>query len=506
MARTSLGNPDAAVELLYNRHQQAFLSALRAKTPSGRHAFHRLSLFAGRRGGKTKVGALAVSEKVRVPKTTGWVCAPTYPDLHDFVIPEVFRFIPTAWIGNWSEQHYELELRNYAKVQFRSLEDPDKARGPGLDWAWIDETRKVAKLAWDTMLPAVTDKKGQAWFTTSPNGFDWCYDAFWQPAVQKVPGYWSVKYKTADNPIYQTKEGAEELADARRAMDPLFYQQEFEADFVTFTGAIYGATINNRLLRTDDEIRKAFPNWPSIDPDLDAYIAIDPGSDHPFAASLAVMTPIGLVFIGEVLERGKPIGEYVNLMQRMLGKFNPGRPFTPQTWAIDKSQKQFAIELAQAPHRIYATPAPNDVENGIRRVQSWIAMGQCWFLLPAHDPERGVPQTVEQMRGYRWADNTTPDGQARKERVMKLRDDLPDAVRYLLMTGPQLIDIDRSPSQGKRDLSGMDTLTRYEMELMREREGRYKLEEDTFSISESDLPGLIAGGDADTYATGDFWL
>ena len=757
MARTNLGNTTGKIDLLYNRHQQAFLTALRAKTPSGRNAFHRLALFAGRRGGKTKVGALAVSEKVQQPRSLGWVCAPSYDDLYTFVIPEVLNMIPAAWIGNWSEQHFELELKNYAKVQFRSLDDPDKARGPGLDWAWIDETRKVQELAWNTMLPALTDKGGQAWFTTSPNGFDWsiaegsriltisgevpierlmvgdvvwtrkgwrrlahvtrmglkrtiaitvgsrtlrltpehrvatptgwqfagllsvgdrvccaladstpalssgheqvlagvgvslrtvgagelvdhprramdvdamrhgfemvgsnagsvpahmvdlgtdrylrvndpvghssgalltgsvddvllgtervasgaaslrdrsvpdpalsddryltlqpldcqsgtipisrvshgvilpvwdigvegehefiaegicvhnCYETFWLPAVQKVPGYWAVKYRTADNPVFQTQDGIAELADAKRAMDPLFYQQEFEADFVTFTGAIYGALLDSQICRTDEQIRAVLPDWPLIDPAYAAYVGIDPGSDHPFAACLAVMGPKGLVFIGEVLERGKPIGEYVNLMHRMLGKFSPHRPFEPAVWAVDKSQKQFRIELAQAPHHIFTTPAPNDVENGVRRVQSWLAQKQMWFLLPEAQPERGVPILVEQMRGHRWAENTTPDGQARKERVIKRKDDLPDALRYLTMSGPTLIEIDQSPSKGLRDLSGFDPQTRYEMELMRDMRKRREGGEVPFFASDSDLPGLLQSSDEDLTAMGDFY-
>lgn len=506
MARTQLGNLEGSIELLHNRHQQAFLKALLLKTGSGRNAFHRLSLFAGRRGGKTKIGAVGVGHKVRQPKSIGWVCAPTYPDLHDFVIPEVLRVIPNSWIGNWSEQHYELELRNYAKVQFRSLEDPDKARGPGLDWAWIDETRKVAQLAWNTMLPALTDKGGQAWFTTSPNGFDWCYETFWLPAVQKVPGYWAVKYKTADNPIYQTADGQSELADAKRAMDPLFYQQEFEADFVTFTGAIYGALLDSQILRTDEQIKKAFPDWPLIDPSLVAYVALDPGADHPFAQSLAVMTPIGCVFIGEYLERTRPIHEHVLGMHRMLGKFNPAQPFVAATTAIDRSQRQFAIELAQPPYHIYTTPAPNDVENGIRRVQAWLAQKQVWFLVPEAQPELGVPLTVEQQRGYRWAENTTPTGEARKERVIKRNDDLCDTVRYLLMSGPQLIEVDMSPSKGLRDLSDMDSLTRHEIETMRRIDRAARGRGDIpFFAGESDLPGLLQSSDEDLTAIGDFF-
>jgi hypothetical protein len=489
VAKEVRGNPTGEVTLLHNPHQEAFWAALDLKTPTGRHAFHRLTLFAGRRGGKTKAGAIAAGKKMQVPRSWGWICAPTYPDLHDFVIPEIFSTIPHAWIGNWSEQHYELELKNYAKCQFRSLEDPDKARGPGLDWAWIDETRKVAELAWKTMLPALTDKGGQAWFTTSPNGYDWCYDTFWVPAKTGVPGYWAVKYKTADNPVFQTPDGRQEIEDARRSMDPLFFQQEFEADFVTFTGAIFGATVNGCLLRSFEEIQAVIPEWPQIDPERAAYVGLDPGADHPFAGLLAVMCDRGAVIIGEYLERNKPIGEHVNGLHRLLAIDNPARPFHPLCWAIDKTQKQFAIELAQ--HRIYATGAENSVENGIRRVQSWIHTGQLFILADR------CPHLVEQLRGYRWAENTKPDGQALREKVIKRHDDLPDALRYLLMAGPTLPEPVIQPSLGLRNTRNMPEDMRWQVERMQKieriRQDRLTGEGDsTFFASEDDETGLTS--------------
>jgi len=495
MAKEVQGNPTGQVDLLHNPHQQAFLRALDLQTPSGRHAFHRLAVFAGRRGGKTRIGAVAAAKKMQQPRSIGWVCAPTYPDLHDFVIPEVLRTIPHAWIGNWSEQHYELELKNYAKAQFRSLEDPDKARGPGLDWGWIDETRKVAELAWKTMLPALTDRRGQAWFTTSPNGFDWCYETFWLPAKQGIPGYWAVKYKTAENPAIDP----EEIADAKRAMDALFFQQEFEADFVTFTGAIYGATVNPQILRTLEEIRTVLPDYPLVDPTLDCYVGLDPGADHPFAGLLGLLTPAGLVICGEYLERNKPIAEHVDGLHRMLGALTPARPFAPLVWAIDKSQKQFAIELAQ--HRLYATAAENSVENGIRRVQSWIARGQIWFI------EALVPRTIEQLRGYRWADNTKPDGQALKERVIKRHDDLPDALRYLVMAGPTLPEIEIAPSGHRRPLTSVAPEVRWALERMRriDRDPEELGDSNFFGSEEDALPGLADLSIDEDHPAARFW-
>jgi hypothetical protein len=494
------GNASSAVELQHNPHQAAFLAAINQKTAKGANAFHRLGLFAGRQGGKTRIGAVAASAKMQVPNSWGWICAPTYPDLHDFVMPAIFSTIPHAWIGNWSEENKELELKNYAKVQFRSLDDPDKARGPTLDWAWIDEACKVAALAWKTMIPTLLAKNGQAWITTSPRSFDWAYEEFWLKAKAGIPGYWAIKYKSSENPIYHTPEGRAALADARSSMDPTFAEQELDADFVSFTGAIYGAALNQCILRDDAQIRKIIPEWPRINADRACYVGIDPGADHPFAFVMLVATEYGLVLVGEVLERNKEISEYVRRMHEQLGKFNPGRPFVPEVWAIDRSQKQFSIELAQ--HRIYATAAENSVENGIRRVQTWISSKRFYIV------EALCPRTIEQLRGYRWAENTKADGQAMKEKVIKTHDDLPDALRYVLMAGPTLPDIDMAPSDGRRDLTDQPEEVRWMVERMRKC-ARPRAEDSSFFGSEEDAtPGLIDAEDEaydHTSPAGNFW-
>jgi hypothetical protein len=251
-------NETSQVSLLWNRYQAAFLQAKRERTKTNKRAYRILSLFAGRRGGKTRIGALGAVEEMK-PDTLGWACAPSYPELHDYVIPAVMAVIPRQWIGSASESRLELTLKNNAKVAFRSLDDPNRARGPGLDWAWIDEARKIQKLAYSTMLPALLDKKGVLTITTTPNGQDWCFEEFWEPVDKGHVGFWRCRYHTADNPSIDK----EEIEFHRRTMDPLFFAQEYEADFVTFAGAVYGDTITDQLLRTDDEIKQHFPEWPA---------------------------------------------------------------------------------------------------------------------------------------------------------------------------------------------------------------------------------------------------
>lgn len=448
MAKTIAVGADSNVsDLLWNPYQQAFLQALQLRTKNGYRAFDRLSLFAGRRGGKTRIGAVAAVMEMK-PKTLGWACAPSYPELQDYVIPAVMALIPQDWIADWSQSRLELTLVNKARVAFRSLDDPNRGRGPGLDWCWIDEARKVQQLAWDTISPAITGNAGVAWFTTTPNSFDWCWKRLWMPAQEGEPGFWATKYWTIENPRFLDPKMRADLERDRRQMDPVFFAQEYQADFVTFTGAIYGSTLNNQIVAGTDTalLKKLFPEWPKIDSSRVAYVGIDPGADHPFAAVLLVSSEMGLVQVGEYIARNKSAVEHKRGIYAMLARWNPDRPFNPDRWAIDRSQRQMAIELSQSPFPINCTAAENDVRAGINRTRAWVETQQLWFL--ADECKR----TVEQLRGYRWDENINSDGSYKREQPMKVEDDLPDALRYCLMLYPEVPE----PAQGLSVRAGLE--------------------------------------------------
>jgi hypothetical protein len=448
-------NLDGGSKLLYNPYQQAFLQALNSKREGGGWAFNRLSLFAGRRGGKTEIGAVAAVLKAAVPKANVWVCAPTYPDLNDFVMPAFFKHLPVEWIADYKASFQTLVLKNDTRVVFRSLDDPNKGRGPALDFAWLDETRKIQQLAWDTIMPALTDREGQAIFTTTPNGFDWCYRRLWKTAEEGEPGFWACQYRTIENPLFSSSPSRlAEVEAQRRQMDPLFFAQEFEADFVTFAGRIYD--LEKQILRTDAQIRTVIPEWPRVNPDRRCIVGLDPGADHPFAGVLILKTEKGLVCVGEHLLRNKPVAEHVRELQKILARWNPLQPFRPEAWAIDRSQRQTLIELSQ--YGIFCRQAENKVVDGIRRVQAWLEAGQLFFV------DALVPTLIQQMRSYRWAENKGPDGQWRKEAVWKEDDDLPDALRYAVMTWPELPEADMQPSGGLRDISNFPEEVRWALE------------------------------------------
>jgi hypothetical protein len=412
------------IKILHNPIQVAFMEARRARTPDGRRLYDRLLLCAGRRGGKTMISALAAVEEASVPNTVGAMFAPTYPMLHDTVIPAFRQFWPETWCYGgswdkaWSESHLELNTAVNSKVLFRSLDNPDRSRGLGLDWCSIDEASLLPKVAWDTAQPTLAERHGIAWICTSPRGFDWVYKEFWQKAQEGEPGYWAGRYKTIDNPVIDRKL----IERQRRSMDPTFFRQEYEADFVNFTGAIYGSLVDERILRTDNDVRRAFPEWPRIDQRRAAVIGLDPGADHPFAASLLVASDIGWITAGEYRQRNKVLVEHVAQLHALSTKFGDRET----RWLVDRTAKQVQLELAQ--YAVYASGSESHVESGIMRTQSWLRDGKLWLL------EREVPKTIEEMRAYRWADAIEPGKALGKPKPFKLDDDLCDANRYAVMS------------------------------------------------------------------------
>lgn len=399
----------------------------------GLRVFSYLTIIAGRRFGKSLFGSISGSEEACVPGSIGWACAPTNPKLHRYVIPAFQKLIPPEWVKDWNAEYLDLRLKNGSLIHFQTLEDPDQGRGQGLDWLWIDEVCELTEKHWNTIRPSLGDKLGGAFFTTSPRSYDWVYNKLYKPAEDgyilqddgtklDVTGYWGLHARTADNPRFQTEEGRAFLEMERRTMSDLMYRQEYEADFVTFTGSIYGEHLKeSHYLRSDDAIRELIPSWPDLG-NRQVLVGIDTGADHPFGAVKMVSTERGMIVIGEYLQRERAFIDHAGYLKMMGGPF--------AKWAINKNEKQGMIELAQ--HGIYPMRAENDQVAGTERVKSWLHTNQLFFAT------QYCPKTIQQMQAYRWDENTSTDGQARKEKAFKVNDELPDCIRYALMSWPLL--------------------------------------------------------------------
>lgn len=523
MARTRLTNPASLVTLKYNPYQQAFLAAKRLRqcvtgclqTPAdpepgqpvrwsiidslvcprchqpGMRPFRRFILRAGRRGGKTRIGSIGSVEELIEPNTKGWICAPSYPELEDYVMPNFFAALPQDWFEDpatqWSEDRYDLILPNNAQVQFRSLDDPNRGAGPGLHWVWIDEGRKIQELAWHLLRPSLTEFKGIAFITTTPDwGEDWCHRNFFFPAECGKPGYWATHYLTKDNPIIDPAE----VEEARETMPPALFRREYEASLEFPSGTIYGDVLEACCV-DDALVREWLPEWPAIHPNRTAIVGMDPGSDHPFAATLVIPTPSGLVVGGEYEERELKFIEHASGVKLMAAGLDP-------RYGIDRSAKQAAMELTQ--YGIFAQGAENDVDAGIQRVYAWMKAGRLRIA------KSKCPKLIKALQKYRWVEVKETERGLTKPAPFKKDDDLPDALRYSVMLWPEL----PTPSGFKilapneRDESALSDKERADLARMRAAEappsedGLQRVTDDWSPVSPS--REALDGGVADFYA------
>ena len=465
MGKYRLASPDGVVALKYQPQQMAFLKALAQRhcdnghgwaisfgNPAtllcptcgarGRRDFDKMLLLAGRQGGKTRIGTLGAVLEASMPNSYGWVTAPTYRDLTDFVEPAFFALLPQGWIdqGDWNVSDRLLTLHTGARVAFRSLEDPQSVRGPTLDWWLMDEACKVSGIAHEVGDAMLAIKEGVEILTTTPRGEDWVYEKVWCLAEAGVPGYWAARWVSTDNPTM-----SKAYVDGKRAtMSTEMFRQEYEADFVTFQGAIYGSLVDNCVIddKTDagfKALQEWLPEWPNINPSRPCVVGLDPGSDHPFAAVPIVVTERGLIVFDEYEQREKPAMLHAQALKAMVGGLQP-------RWGYDRSQPQMAIELAQ--HGIFAAAAENAVIAGIERVKSWMVAGRIRFV------KSRTKKLVSSLKSYRWAETEKKDGSTGIQQPYKRKDDLPDALRYGVMTWPHLPEMAEG-NTGGRDLSSL---------------------------------------------------
>lgn len=416
-----------------------------------------------------------------VPNTYGWVCGPSYEKLHDATMPTLLKLIPTQWVKHWDAEHLVLTLINNAQVAFRSLDDPDRAHsGVGIDWAWLDEAAFIAEAAWDFLEPSLLDKAGVAFFTSSVDGFDWTYERIEKKAlIEKKPGFWAAKWRTIDNPfmaIYR----ADEIADAKASLPPQIFRQEYEGERETFTGSVYGEYIDDAWLPDMESVQEYIPEWPSVDPSRRVIVGLDSGADHPFGSAALVVTEKGIVVVADYLERQRAFSSHLFGIRTTFARYLNGEVL----WCANKNEAQLRLEFNA--HSILVAPAENDQMAGIQRVMSWLWTKQLKIAYTC-------PRTLDQMKRLRFAENINPSDKQKKdkERVFKLEDELPDCLRYALMTWPSLPK-SLEPIVG-RDLRNLSPRTQWEIQELARR------------MAKLDGAGRDLEPADKEYPVGDFW-
>lgn len=344
--------------------------------------------------GKTFAGAVKAITRLDRPGL-GMVAAPTYSMLRDATQRTLLGQMAELGIG------YEFRKGENAvtvpasghEIIFRSLDDPEKVRGPNLDWAWIDEASLIPRMAWSIVIGRVrVGTAPQVWATFTPKGRNWCWDVWERDADPNHPLY---RVRTEENP-----ELPQDFAQSLGYVG-VFADQELGGQFVAHEGLVYPGfqrAAHVRVVDTED--------WRRV-------LGVDVGTRNPTAILDARIAGDGRVHIaGEVYRRNMGTSDVLDAIRATA------MPRDIDVLYIDPSAADYRMDLEAEGYPV--AKADNAVITGIGRVTTALAEGL------TIDPS--CVNLIAEFESYSYPEG----GRVEKDAPIKQNDHALDALRYIV--------------------------------------------------------------------------
>ncbi len=193
---------------------------------------------AGRRSGKTERAKRKVVRKALMPDRVDarfFLAAPTRDQAKRIYWGDIKAMIPLSFVvGHPRESDLSIQLVTGAEIWVIGLDKPERFEGTPWDGGVLDEYGNMKPTVWgENVRPALADRRGWCDLIGVPGGRNHYYDTY-EKARSDDTGEWGAfTWKSAD--ILDP----EEIASAKRDLDPLTFEQEYEASFLNFSGRAY---------------------------------------------------------------------------------------------------------------------------------------------------------------------------------------------------------------------------------------------------------------------------
>lgn len=191
---------------------------------------------AGRRSGKTELAkrklVMTALRGTDFDRPRYFAAAPTRDQAKRIYWADLKALIPREFVTDISETELRIGLVTGSEVWVVGLDKPERMEGTPWDGGVLDEYGNTKAKAWpENVRPALSDRTGWCDLIGVPEGRNHYYDLYMAAADQ--PDWSRFTWKSAD--ILPP----EEVEAARRELDELTFQQEYEGSFVSFEGRAY---------------------------------------------------------------------------------------------------------------------------------------------------------------------------------------------------------------------------------------------------------------------------
>ena len=191
---------------------------------------------AGRRSGKTEIAKRRLVKKalMGIDRFRYIACAPTRDQAKRIFWDDLKALVPQRFVSKKSEVALTIILVNGAKITVMGMDVPERVEGEPIGHILLDEYANMKRECWpEHIRPALSDPNfegGSADFIGVPEGRNHYWE-MWQDAVDKDWG----RFHWFSEEILPK----EEIEEAKSTLDDRTYRQEYQGEFVTYSGLAY---------------------------------------------------------------------------------------------------------------------------------------------------------------------------------------------------------------------------------------------------------------------------
>jgi hypothetical protein len=153
-------------------------------------------------------------------------------------------------VANFTQQRMTAEFPTGGLMLFRSLDDPDNARGHTADGVLIDEAGDVKPSAWyEVIRPILIDTGGWAWLRGTPKGRNWFWREYMAAQDRDDSMAWQAPTLGCEivdgglvrkpHPLENPNISFEEILDIFETTPIDIFRQEILAEFIEHEGAVF---------------------------------------------------------------------------------------------------------------------------------------------------------------------------------------------------------------------------------------------------------------------------
>lgn len=402
--------------------------------------------------GKTLIGCITMISLAVLYPGDYLVCRQFYPELRDTTLKTFLELCPPELIKEYRVADAIVKIKStggkISTVMFRQLEEAEKLRSLNLNAFYIDESSQVSEAAFMLLQGRLRGKHVRKGFlTTNPNGHDWQYNWFVKKDMFKTEES-KAQFKLIKAPSTENTHLPEGYVQSMLdSWSEDRVQREIYGSFDSFSGQVYSDFRRdvhvvkpfripdewNRVIGIDHGYRN--PSawvWGAIDHDENVYIYREFYKKEWLIEEICKgKTSNGIKEPGVLdLMRGEKIYNAVidPSTKATRGTSKNGHPYSDYTEYTENLPKTLPLALAN-----------NDISVGVDRVKSFMKV----------DPKSNKPalyvfdtcaNLIDEITNYRYPELKANETNRRneKENPVKVNDHAVDALRYLIMSRPEL--------------------------------------------------------------------